>query len=154
VRIIDSTLHRCLPGLGVGKRWLRERLSDIHVKIPLSDGCLQALVTDAEQSSWRLLAADRHAAGGYLQRLRTELEQRAELVHQWTTSDAPLDVSADAAQAFVRIARKYALPRPWKLTDPVAALCARPRPSYWRWASESSSFEAARTPQDVATARA
>jgi hypothetical protein len=144
VRIIDSTLHRCLPGLGVGKRWLRDRLGEIHVKIPLSDGCLQELVTEAEQSSWRLLAADRHVAGGYLQCLHTELGLRAQLVHRWTTSDEPLDMSADAAQAFVRIARKYALPRPWKLTEPVAALCARPRPSYWRWASEGSSLEGSR----------
>jgi hypothetical protein len=143
--MIDSTLHRCLPGLGVGKRWLRERLGDMHVKIPLCDGCLQELVTDAEQSSWRLLAADRDADAGYLQYLRSELELRARLVHQWTTSDEPLDLSTDAARAFVRIARKYALPRPWKLTDPVAALCARPRPSYWRWASEGSSLDAARS---------
>lgn len=137
MRIIDCTLRRCLPGLGLGKRWLREQLTELHVKIPLSEGCLQELASDAESAIWRRLAADMEFAGGYVACLRHELLQRARLVQYWTTSDEPLDEADETARAFVRIARSYALPRPWKLSQPVAALCARPRPSYWRWASES-----------------
>jgi len=135
VRLIDSTLRRCLPGLGVGKRWLREQLVELQVKIPLSDGCLQELASDAEAATWQRFAAHLAPADGYLTCLRREIERRAHLVHFWTTTDEPVDEDGDAAGAFVRIARRYALPRPWKLTEPVAALCARPRPSYWRWAS-------------------
>jgi hypothetical protein len=153
VRLIDSTLHRWVPGLGVGKRWLREQLAELHVKIPLSDGCLQELASDAQAAAWRHVGADLQAAGGYLACLRHEIERRAHLVQFWTTSDESLDEAEEAAAAFVRIARRYALPRPWKLTEPVAALCPRPRPSYWRWASETAQ-SAQVLAEEVAGARA
>jgi len=138
MRIIDSTLHRCVPGLGIGRRWLRERLGELDVRIPLCEGCIQELANDAEAATWRRLLA---SAGGlrYLDALREEIIARAEFVHRWTASDERIDPEADGFATLVRIARKYALPRPWKLTEPVAAECKRSAPSYWHWASGAES---------------
>ncbi len=139
MRLIDSTLHRCLPGLGLGKRWLKERLAELEVRIHVSDGCLQELVQDAEAATWREFAALGASAGSYLECLRRELDRRAQLLRVWTGCDEPLSNTCTTAQAVVRIARKYAIPRPWRLTDPVALVIARPRPCYWRWASAAGS---------------
>lgn len=136
MRIIDSTLHRCVPGLGIGRRWLRERLVELDVRIPLCEGCVQELVNDAEAATWRRLLAS--AGGGglrYLELLREEIVARAQFVQRWTASDERIDANTEGLAALVRIARNYALPRPWKLTEPVAAECTRRAPSYWRWAS-------------------
>jgi len=56
-------------------------------------------------------------------------------VRRWTATDEKVPADDPVAQAFVRIARKYALPRPWKLSDPVAVEVARLRPS-WAWATD------------------
>ena len=136
MRLIDSTLHRCLPGLGIGRRWLKERLSELEIKIPLVDACLQELVSEAEAATWRALAERLEPSVRYLNEFKRELEVRADLVRQWTASDAALTGAPEATHAFVRIARKYALPRPWRLSEPVAAINLRARPSYFRWASD------------------
>ncbi len=140
--IIDLTLRRCLPGLGVGRRWLRERLSELGVRIPLCEGCVQELVTDAETTTWRRLAASGHTLR-YLDVLREEIIARAEFIHRWTATDERIDAGADGLGNLVRIARNYALPRPWKVSDPVAAECTTRRaPSYLRWASDAESGNA------------
>lgn len=135
MRIIDSTLHLCVPGLGVGRRWMRERLGELGVRVPLCEGCIQELVKDAEAATWRQLLA---SAGElrYLEVLREEILTRAEFIRRWTGSDEQIDAKADGGLGtLVRIARNYALPRPWKLSEPVAAECTRRAPTYWRWAS-------------------
>lgn len=140
--IIDLTLRRCLPGLGVGRRWLKERLAELEVRIPLCEGCLHELVNDADGATWRKLAASGHALR-YLDVLRQEIVARAEFIHRWTASDERFDVQADGVADLVRIARNYALPRPWKVSEPVAAECTTRRaPSYLRWASAAESGSA------------
>ncbi len=138
MRLIDSTIRRCVPGVWVGRRWLKERLSELGVRIPLSEGCLNELVNDAEAATRRRLSA---AGGGrrYLDILREEIVARAEFVHRWTCTDDRIDPDAADMGPLVRIARNYALPRPWKLSEPVAALSTRRAPSYWRWASDGMS---------------
>jgi hypothetical protein len=59
---------------------------------------------------------------------------QANWVRRWTATDEKVPADDPVAQGFVRIARKYALPRPWKLSDPVAVEVARLRPS-WGWAA-------------------
>lgn len=135
MRIIDSTLHLCVPGLGIGRRWLRERLGELDVRTPLCEGCIQELVKDAETATWRRLLA---SAGErrYLEVLREEIMARADFIRRWTGSDERIDAKDEPDRArLVRIARNYALPRPWKLSEPVAAECTRRAPTYWRWAS-------------------
>ncbi|MGH8261314.1 MAG: hypothetical protein ACREUG_16660 [Steroidobacteraceae bacterium] len=140
MRIIDFTIRRCAPGFGVGRRWLKECLTELQVRIFLTEGCLQELVHDADVATWQRLAS---AGSGrrYLDCLREEITARAEFIHRWTASDEPMDAHDEGLGALVRIARNYALPRPWKVSEPVAAQCARRTPSYWRWASMPARLE-------------
>ena len=142
MRLIDSTLRRCLPGLGVSRRWLRERLGELQVKIPISDGCLQELAFEAESAAWRRVDLPEVRGESYLACLRQELGARARLMWQWTTSDTPLPADDEAHRNFVKIARKYAVPRPWKLSEPAVAISIRARPSYLRWASGEAAIAA------------
>jgi len=132
MRMLDSTILLFQPGLG--KRLLKEQLHERNVKIPLSEGCLRELVGDAVVAAARRVAK---TAGGarYVASLREQLALRAEFVRLWTASDEPIDTGDGERVALVRIARKYALPRPWKLSEPVASTCARPQLAYWKWAS-------------------
>jgi hypothetical protein len=134
MRLLDSTLALCAPGFGLGRRWMREALEDLGIDVPLCDGCVTELVKDADAATRQRLT---HASevSGYLGLLRRELGLRADFVRLWTLSDEPVDPRNDALAPLVRIARKYALPRPWKLSDPVAAPSLRRYPSYRRWAS-------------------
>lgn len=135
--IIDFTLHRCVPGLGIGRRWLKERLVELDVRVLLCEGCLQELVNDAETATWRRLTA---SAGSlrYIEVLREEIDHRAGFVHRWTGTDEPITPNTEALGILVRIARNYALPRPWKLRDPVVAEATRRTPVYWHWAGTAA----------------
>jgi hypothetical protein len=99
-------------------------------------------VDDAESAAWRRVAGTDGLR--YLDVLREEIVARAEFIHRWTGSDERIDASVDTLASLVRIARKYALPRPWKVTEPVAAQCTRRAPSYWHWASAAESEGARR----------
>jgi hypothetical protein len=136
VRLIDSTIRLCAPTLGVGRRWLKELLGELGVKIRVSEGCLQDLVNDADAATRCRLSASAERQS-YLSCLREELASRAEFVRRWTFSDERIDSSDLRFETLVRIARNYALPRPWKLSDPVATTSERRQPYYWRWASRS-----------------
>jgi hypothetical protein len=124
---------RCfVPSLGIGPRWLKEQLDAAGVKVRLTDGCVEELANDAEMSAWRAVTSNRGEAATYLHRFREEIAARAAFVRRWTASDDKFDMTEESNQALVRIARKYALPRPWKLSDPVASDWRRP-PLAWRW---------------------
>jgi hypothetical protein len=143
MRLISSTIRSCLPGLGVGKRWLKAQLNEHRVTIRLSDGCLDELVHDAHRVATGLLAAPGERSLSYLGQLRAELASRAEFVRRWTTTDERMEEPDAAFQQLVKIARKYALPRPWKLSEPVARDCLRSGSTYWRWASRDCTEQAA-----------
>jgi hypothetical protein len=69
--------------------------------------------------------------------LHRQLAVRARFVQRWTGSDETIaEQDEKSVQALVRIARKYALPRRWKLSEPVVVEYRRTRPSYWHWAGE------------------
>ena len=130
--LLDYTMRCFVPNLGMGPRWLKEQLDAAGVKVPLSEGCVEELANDAEAAAWRAVTSGRGKAATYLNRFREEIEARAAFVRQWTASDDKFDMTEESSQALVRIARKYALPRPWKLSDPVASDWRRP-PLAWRW---------------------
>jgi hypothetical protein len=134
MKLLDSGIRVFTLAQGTGVRWLKEELGSLNVKTPLSEGCLEELVRDADNAAWQAVAA---ATGetSYLTHLRQQLALQATLVHRWTGSDEKLAAEDASAQAFVRIARNYALPRPWKLSDPVAVESHRLRPSNWKWAT-------------------
>lgn len=129
-------MQLAVPAFGIGLRWLREELDARDVSVRLTDTCLRELVMDAD-------AAARDESEGlgddadvsYADRLRQEIAVRAEFLRAWTRSDRLLDVSEPSLQRLVAVAHKYALPRAWTLSVPMAATARHPTPTYFRWAS-------------------
>jgi len=140
MRLIDSTVRLCAPSLGVGRRWLREQLAELGVKIHVTEGCLQDLVSDADAASWRRVS-DALEGQGYLSCLREELASRAQFICRWTSSDERMSGDDDRLTTLVRIARNYALPRPWKVPEPAATAVSR-KPSNWKWAPHAVGMQA------------
>jgi hypothetical protein len=91
-------------------------------------------VRDADGAAWQTVATSTGETS-YLTQLRQQLREQATLVQRWTGTDDKIAADDASAQAFVRIARKYALPRPWKLSEPVAVESRRLRPANWKWAT-------------------
>jgi hypothetical protein len=134
---LDSIVRLALLAQGTGLRWLREELDAAHVSIRLTDGCLDEFVRDADEAVRRSGANQEQS---YVERLRTELVARANFIQRWTGSDEKLTLrDEESLQALVRIARKYALPRRWKLSEPVVVEYRRTRPSYWQWTNDIES---------------
>jgi hypothetical protein len=131
---LDSIIRWVVLALGTGLRWLREELGAQNVNIRLTDGCLSELVRDADEAA---RSGGAHKGQTYVERLRHELALRASFIQRWTGSDENLSLrDEESLQALVRIARKYALPRRWKLSDPVVVEYRRTRPSYWQWTDD------------------
>jgi len=131
---LDSIIRWAVLALGTGLRWLREELDALRVNIPLTDGCLSELVMDADDAA---RYAGPNTGRTYVERLRHELGLRASFIQRWTGSDENLSVrDEESLQALVRIARKYALPRRWKLSEPVVVEYRRTRPSDLHWTDD------------------
>ena len=127
---LNSGIRAFLLAQGTAARWLREELDALKVRILLTDGCIEELAREADQAARHARAAGDGAS--YVELLRAHLIVQADWVRRWTTTDEKPPGEDPVAQAFVRIARKYALPRPWKLSDPVAVAVTRPVPA-WLW---------------------
>ncbi len=127
---LDSGIRVLLLAQGTAARWLREELNSRKVRIPLTESCIEELAREADRAARRAVTADNESS--YTERLREQLLVQANWVLRWTTTDEKVSADDPVAQAFVRIARKYALPRPWKLSEPVAVEVVRARPS-WVW---------------------
>jgi hypothetical protein len=131
---LDTIIRWVVLALGTGLRWLRGELDTLHVNIPLTDGCLSELVRDADEAA---RYAGTSVGQTYVERLRHELVLRASFIQRWTGSDENLpERDEESLQALVRIARKYALPRRWKLSEPVVVEYRRTRPSDWQWTND------------------
>lgn len=139
MNLVDSTIRYAIPMLGVTVRWLREELHARGVSVRLTEPCLRELAADAESAA-ELKFSDERASGvtgTYVDRLRADLADRAEFVRTWTQSDDAIETNERFAEPLVQIARKYALPRAWRLSDPVAMPSRHPTPTYLYWASAS-----------------
>jgi hypothetical protein len=128
---LNSGIRALLIAQGTAARWLREELNSLKVRILLTDGCIEELAREADQAARRAGASAENAS--YVELLREQLIVQANWVRRWTATDEKPSADDPVAQAFVRIARKYALPRPWKLSEPAAVEVVRLRPS-WAWA--------------------
>lgn len=134
---LDSIVRLFVLALGLGLRWLRDELRAAQVNIRLTDGCLAELLRDADSAVMRAAA---NGEQSYVERLRKELAARANFIQLWTGSDEKLSLrDEESLQALVRIARKYALPRRWKLSEPVVVEYRRTRPSYLQWTNDIDS---------------
>jgi hypothetical protein len=127
---LNSGIRVLLFAQGTAARWLREELDSFKVRIRLTDGCIDELAREADHAARRARGAKDGAS--YIELLREHLIVQANWVRRWTTTDDKVPADDPVAQAFVRIARKYALPRPWKLSEPVAVEVVRRRPSWAR----------------------
>lgn len=134
MKLLESGIRALTLAQGTGVRWLKEELSSLSVRTPLSEGCLDELVRVADAAAWQSVSAS-DGAKSYLTELRQQVRREALAVQRWTGTDEKLPADDENAQAFVRIARQYALPRPWKLSEPVAVESRRVRPPSWKWAS-------------------
>jgi hypothetical protein len=133
----DSIARLFVLALGLGLRWLREELHAARVNTRLTDGCLMELLRDADAAVSR---SSTNSEQSYVERLRAELAMRASFIQRWTGSDEKLSVcDEESLQTLVRIARKYALPRRWKLSDPVVVEYRRTVPSYLQWTNDIDS---------------
>ncbi len=131
MNLVDNTIRYAIPALGIATRWLKEELEARGVRTPLTESCLKELVTDAQsQASHATVGAEVPAS--YPTYLRKQLAARAEFLRQWTLSDDRIE---PGHERLVRIARNFALPRPWKLSEPVASESTRRAPAWFNWAS-------------------
>jgi len=133
MRFIDSAIRYAFPTLGVGVGWLREELRARGVSVRLTKACLRELVMDADAGA-RVQALGADAAQPYLTSLRQQIAARAEFLRAWTLSDDRIDLAGPYSDQLVRLARKYALPRAWRLSEPVAVDSKRPTRTYLYWA--------------------
>jgi hypothetical protein len=134
---LDSIVRLMLRAQGTGLRWLREELDAANVKIRLTDGCLEELVRNADQA---VIRSSTNLRRSYVEQFRKELAARANFIQRWTGSDEKMTLQdEETLQELVRIARAYALPRRWKLSDPVVVEYRRKRPSYLQWTDELDS---------------
>ena len=134
---LDSGIRVLLLAQGTAARWLREELALLKIRIRLTDGCIEELAREADRAARCAVTAG--TEGSYAELLREQLRVQARWVRRWTDTDEKVSADDPAAQAFVRIARKYALPRRWKLSDPVVVEYRRTRPSYLQWTNDIDS---------------
>jgi hypothetical protein len=133
VNLVESTIRFAIPALRIGTRWLKDELQAQAVSVRLTDACLRELVMHADAVAKRQ-AADIRSFNSYLPFLRQQIRTRVEFLKVWTQSDDAIDLTGPHAE-LVRFARKYALPRPWRLSEPVASECTRRTPTYGSWAN-------------------
>jgi hypothetical protein len=130
---LDSGIRVLLLAQGTAARWLREELGLLKIRIRLTDGCIEELAREADHAARRAVTAG--TEGTYAELLREQLRVQARWVRRWTDTDEKVSADDPVAQAFVRIARRYALPRPWRLSEPVAVEVVRSRPA-WSWTGD------------------
>lgn len=105
--LIDSLPRFLFPRRSRGLRWLREQLRELGVTAPLSPGCLNEWIADADRAA----QATRGVDETYAASLKKQLEARARFVHRWTTTDDSVEQPVE----WVAIARKHLLPRSWTI---------------------------------------
>ena len=126
----DTVIREFILVWGIGMRWLGEDLQALRVRVPLCSICLKELLHDADAAVCSVLQTRESGATTYAEELRSQLAMRSQFIYAWTTSGDV--ISADAAsQALVKIARKYALPRPWKVSEPSVVEYDRVAPATW-----------------------
>jgi hypothetical protein len=128
MRLIDSLKRLVLLETSSAVDWLRDELRMRDVSVPMTETCLRAFVNDADASA-------RQASGhSYESALKQQIAARAEFLQVWMGSDEAIDANDVARRQLVAIARQYALPRPWKLSESQVVRSPRRIPHYFRWA--------------------
>ena len=112
---------------------LKQELNARNVEVRIPDAGLREFALDAEDAA-KMSVSSLQAHLPLARRLQEEIVARAEFLRTWTTSDERIPTDSLGLR-LAGMARKYALPRPWRLSDPVPVAARHPTPTYLRWAS-------------------
>jgi hypothetical protein len=122
-------------GAGCAVDRLKEELESRGVNVWITPAGLREFATDAEAAA-ESTASSLQAHLPYARRLHDQIAARADFLRTWTLSDDR--INADTfSQRLAGMARKYALPRPWKVPEAVPSAARHPTPTYLNWASLS-----------------
>jgi hypothetical protein len=116
MKLLDSAIDFLVPKFTNATRMLKEQLGAEGVRVRLSAGCLAEFARIATAAAARTRQADEP----YAACLRREIVTRSQFIREWTSTDKNFD--QDQWGELVSIARQYALPRSWRVTEPVASL--------------------------------
>jgi hypothetical protein len=116
MKLLDSLIDSLVPKLTSATRMLKEQLSAEGVSVRVSAGCLAEFAGIASAAAARTRQADEP----YGACLRREIVTPSRFIREWTGSDKKFDPTQWSE--FVSIARKYALPRPWTVSEAVASV--------------------------------
>ena len=112
----DAAIHYLVPKFTNATSMLKEQLTQEGVSVWLSPGCIKEFSSSAKAAA----ARTRQAGEPYTSCLRREIAARARFIRQWTNSDGSFDLTESGA--LVSVARKYALPRSWRLLEAGASM--------------------------------
>jgi hypothetical protein len=118
MKLLDSAIDFLVPKFTNATRMLKEQLSAEGVRVRVSAGCLAAFARIASAAAARTRRADEP----YASCLRREIVTRSQFIREWTSSDKNFDEAQWGE--LVSIARQYALPRSWRVSEPVASVRA------------------------------
>jgi hypothetical protein len=116
VRLLGSAIDYFVPKFTNATRMLKEQLKAEGVSVWVSPGCLKEFAEIASVAAARTRQADEP----YHSCLRREIVTRARFIREWTSSDRTFDQAQWGE--LVSIARKYALPRSWSLSETAASV--------------------------------
>jgi hypothetical protein len=122
VKGLDSLIGFFVPKLTNATRMLKEQLRVDGVGVWVSAGCLAEFARIASLAAARTRQGDE----SYESCLRREIVTHSRFIREWTSSDEKFDPTRGE---LISIARRYALPRAWRVSEAVASVrVARPRP--------------------------
>ena len=116
MKLLDSAIDYFVPKFTNARRMLKESLTAEGVSVWVSAGCLEEFAKIASVAAARTRQADEP----YTSCLRREIVIRARFIREWTGSDETFDETEWGE--LIALARKYALPRPWRLSEAVASV--------------------------------
>ncbi len=116
MKLLDSGIDAFLARFGNPTRVLKEQLDAQGVSVWLSSGCMKEFAGLAHVAATHARQADE----SYGSCLRREMATRTRFIREWTGSDRKFDPSEWGE--LMAIAQKYALPRPWRVTEPRASM--------------------------------
>jgi hypothetical protein len=116
MKLLDSAIDSLVPKFTNSTRMLKDQLSAEGVSVWVSAGCLAEFARIASAAAARTRQADEP----YRSCLRREIATHSRFIQDWTSSDKRFDQFQ--CGELVSIARKYALPRAWRLYEPVASV--------------------------------
>jgi hypothetical protein len=116
MKLLASAIDALSSRFTDAARVLEKQLVARDVRVWLSQGCLAEFAAVASAAAARTRQADE----SYGSSLRREMATRAQFIQEWTGSDRKFE--SPQAGELVAIARKYALPRAWRVVEPGASV--------------------------------